>query len=65
MAKKRIDDGFVEPMVEEPRDHLFLTEVAAEGADPVASYVRNRPYEATLLTLAGGMLLGLLIGLRR
>ena len=64
MAKKPTATGPA-PKVAKPRQSLGPAKGDEAAADPLVSYIRNRPYEATLLTLAGGMLLGLLIGLRR
>jgi hypothetical protein len=66
VSEDRTEDGFTEPLVEEPRDLMPLVsgDVPDAPPDTLAGYIRNRPYEAMLLTGAAGLALGLLIGLR-
>lgn len=59
------DEAFIEPMVDAPADLLRLTAGEMQTPEPLVQYIRSRPYEATLLTLAAGMALGLMLGLRR
>jgi len=65
VSENRSEDGFTEPLVEEPKELLPLVAGDVDPApDALAGYIRNRPYEAVLLTAAAGLALGLLIGLR-
>jgi hypothetical protein len=66
VSEDRTEDGFTEPLVEEPQELMPLVtgDVGDAPPDALAGYIRNRPYEAILLTGAAGLALGLLIGLR-
>lgn len=66
VSEQGSENGFSEPLVEEPGEMMLLMdgEDLARAPDAFAGYVRTRPYEATLLVAAAGMALGLLIGLR-